>query len=388
MRMHFGFSFRPKDIIKWVGLIAAAIGGFMAIGGIQSARAYVKVDSTGNEVNITTSSPYVFYDTPTTNRDMGYYTKTQTIGTDWFLSPSLYFAAGSLKGEYFSVNADYYVIFGTDSGTLNLNWIDGSRNTIKPTNLRCAPNDLYKNGYSTTNGSPQVSNFIVEYRWLCRSSGVCDYAMHIRFNYSQHIPAFNDDNTNISCWFVTNPSDGLFAQSLPTGSSQSMRFGYKMNTLEYALGEDPLTSQLNDINTNISNTNILLTNVVTNLTSGFDSLDDTIQDPSIDLNSSQSFFNDFSDDNHGLSGVLTAPLTVIRNLNDGSTCDPLTFTVFNTSVSMPSGCILWDQVPSGVENVYYIFIGGFLAYILVTRLWHDINDLKDPNKSEVDTLDL
>ena len=115
-------------------------------------------------------------------------------------------------------------------------------------------------------------------------------------------------------------------------------------------------------------------------------IEDTITDDSIDDNSG--FFTDFEENDFGLSDIVKAPLVLIQGLSTGNTCKDLSFNILGKDVFMPSGCILWDKVPDSIESVYYVFIGGFLVYILATKLFHDVNDLKDPQKNEVSTLDL
>ena len=117
-----------------------------------------------------------------------------------------------------------------------------------------------------------------------------------------------------------------------------------------------------------------------------DNIENTITDDSIDDNSG--FFTDFEENDFGLSDIVKAPLILIRGLSNGGTCQDLQFNVLGADVSLPSGCILWDKVPVSIETIYNIFIGGFFAYILGTKLFHDVNDLKDPQKNEVSTLDL
>lgn len=117
-----------------------------------------------------------------------------------------------------------------------------------------------------------------------------------------------------------------------------------------------------------------------------DNIENTITDDSIDDNSG--FFTDFEENDFGLSDIVKAPLILIRGLSNGGTCQDLQFNVLGADVLLPSGCILWDKVPDSIETIYNIFIGGFFAYILCTKLFHDVNDLKDPQKNEVSTLDL
>lgn len=155
----------------------------------------------------------------------------------------------------------------------------------------------------------------------------------------------------------------------------------------------------NSINSGFNNLNNAVTNGFNQLnqdmqdalTSNNEKLEDiegAITDDTVNTDNADNFFNNFEEKDFGLSDIVKAPLVLIQGLSNGSSCQYLQFSVFDTDVSMPSGCILWDKVPDNIEAIYYIFIGGFLAYILGTKLFHDVNDLKDPQKNEVSTLDL
>ena len=156
------------------------------------------------------------------------------------------------------------------------------------------------------------------------------------------------------------------------------------------------TATTGDLNNSLNDGFNNLNNAITNgfnklnqdLKDSMESVDETIKDDSIDIDGATGFFDDFDDDDFGLSDIVKAPLTIIRSLSTGNTCQDLNFSVLGANVSMPSGCILWDKVPSNIESIYYVFIGGLFAYILAVKLFHDVNDLKDPEKSEVSTLDL
>ena len=100
------------------------------------------------------------------------------------------------------------------------------------------------------------------------------------------------------------------------------------------------------------------------------------------------FFQNFNDNDFGLSDIVSLPLILIKALSNGSTCSSLDFNILGSDVSFPSGCILWDKVPESFEIIYYTFVGGFFSYIILINLFHDVNKLRDPKNSEVSTLDL
>lgn len=117
---------------------------------------------------------------------------------------------------------------------------------------------------------------------------------------------------------------------------------------------------------------------------------DAITDSNVDTNTGNSFFDNFStEDNGGISGIITAPLTLINSLLDNQgTCTDLEFPIMGKDVAIPSGCIIWDKVPNSIETIIQMLVCGTGAYFILTKLFKDINNLKDPNKSEVSTLDL
>lgn len=132
---------------------------------------------------------------------------------------------------------------------------------------------------------------------------------------------------------------------------------------------------------------------------GFQSLIDNLLtffnqllNPEVDESTSNGggFFDNFTTtDNGGISSIVTSPLRLIKGLlNSGSSCQDLSFTIYGKKVAFPSGCILWDKVPDNVLTIYHTLICGVFAYYLLIKLFKDIENLKDPNKSEVSTLDL
>lgn len=119
----------------------------------------------------------------------------------------------------------------------------------------------------------------------------------------------------------------------------------------------------------------------------------TSDDTSGGESTGSSFFNDFDvNDNGGISGIITSPLRVINKMLDSNTCENLTFNLNflgkNKEVSLPSGCILWNKAPQSAVTIYQTLLCGLFSYILATNLFKDIEKLKNPKESEVDTLDL
>lgn len=121
-----------------------------------------------------------------------------------------------------------------------------------------------------------------------------------------------------------------------------------------------------------------------------DDLNNSINNSDIDNNVSNGFFDNFSDsDNGGISAIVKAPLTIVNGLlSSSNTCPTLDFNVLGADVSFPSGCLLWDNADNSTVTIYQTIICGFFSYFILKSLFKDIENLKDPEKSEVSTLDL
>lgn len=98
------------------------------------------------------------------------------------------------------------------------------------------------------------------------------------------------------------------------------------------------------------------------------------------------FFDSFTDNSHGLSGIITAPLNSI-NAMLSTTCTPLQATFMNTTVSLPCGYEFYSQI--GEVNTWLNVIeGGFLCYLILRKLYLLIEKLKDPEEDKVEVMKL
>lgn len=113
---------------------------------------------------------------------------------------------------------------------------------------------------------------------------------------------------------------------------------------------------------------------------------DTIKNDDISgaNNSASGFFDNFEDNDFGLSSILTAPLRAINAmLNDSCVAPGATYK--GQSFSLPCGSMLWSREGgSDFRNFLNIFYGGFLAYFVIRSLFLDIEKLKNPNNDKVE----
>lgn len=120
------------------------------------------------------------------------------------------------------------------------------------------------------------------------------------------------------------------------------------------------------------------------------STNDTLNDD--DTTESESkitgFFNDFSDNSHGLSSIVTAPLNAV-NAMLSTTCTAPTATYKGSTFSLPCGSILWER--DGADNfklLLNLFYGGLICYGILKSLFKDVNDLKNPDNDKLEVVNL
>lgn len=302
----------------------------------------------------------------------------------WLVSAGQYFSAGGVNGSNLIVSADYYLgVKGLPSMDVGFNnFMNTTRNTLTSSNLRCGIGD-YHSGYDNTY-VPVVTNFSATYEEASHQYGNY-FRVHIKFDYSQRIQSVTKAGTNISCWFVQNPSNGLFMQpSMPLGNQTVQYFAYT-NSLRFAVTDDPNTKLLNEI-TNQNQTIIDQNNQTNNK---LDDLNNNIKDDDIDTSNSNSFFDNFNDKDHGgISTVVTAPLNAIVKITEK--CKPISFEILEKNIVIPCGDTLFWNKPEveTFRSIWNVIIGGSILYALLIKLYKVIESLKNPDDDRIEVVKL
>lgn len=100
------------------------------------------------------------------------------------------------------------------------------------------------------------------------------------------------------------------------------------------------------------------------------------------------FFDDFNDNSHGLSSIVTAPLNAVNAMLT-TTCTAPTATYKDSTFSFPCGSILWNQEgASALKTFINLIYGGLICYGIVKSLFKDVNDLKNPENDKVEVMNL
>ena len=120
-----------------------------------------------------------------------------------------------------------------------------------------------------------------------------------------------------------------------------------------------------------------------------DGINDSLKDDSIDSEGASSFFDSFSDTDHGgLSGVITAPLRFVNKIT--ATCEPINFKMWNKDISLPCGdTLFWGKSEvKPLRDVWNILFGGGFLYMLMLKLYRTVQNLKNPDDDRIEMMDL
>lgn len=143
---------------------------------------------------------------------------------------------------------------------------------------------------------------------------------------------------------------------------------------------DDINNKLNDMNTNQQNT-----------TNAIDNMNDNIMDDNVDdsVDTTQNFFDDFKENSHGLSGIITAPLRLINSLSSSS-CSPLSFPLpfVNKQVTLPCMSTIYSSYFNSFLTIYRIITDGLIGYWVCINLLRIIKGLQNPSSDKIEVLDL
>ena len=123
------------------------------------------------------------------------------------------------------------------------------------------------------------------------------------------------------------------------------------------------------------------------LKDGLDQLKDTMQNDDID--DKTGFFTNFEDDDHGLTSIITIPLSTIQSLTNSSCVSlsiPIPFT--NKNVSLPCMTEVYQNTIPSIFNIWQVVSFGIISYFICIDIFKIVKGFKDPNEDKVEVLDL
>ncbi|MDD7151616.1 MAG: hypothetical protein PUJ60_06430 [bacterium] len=138
--------------------------------------------------------------------------------------------------------------------------------------------------------------------------------------------------------------------------------------------------KLNDIN-----------NSIKNQTEEQKKTNDTLKDNNIQgaQNSAGGFFNDFTTDTHGLTAIITAPLSLISKITSSS-CNPLVLPLpfVDKDLTLPCMGAIYSNYFGSFLSIYQLITFGIVAYWVCVRIFNLVKDFKNPDHDEIEVLDL
>lgn len=101
------------------------------------------------------------------------------------------------------------------------------------------------------------------------------------------------------------------------------------------------------------------------------------------------FFNDFTTDTHGLTAIITAPLTLISSITSKS-CSPLVLPLpyVDKDLTLPCMGSIYSQHFGSFLSIYQLITFGIVAYWVCVRIFNLVKDFKNPDHDEIEVLDL
>lgn len=101
------------------------------------------------------------------------------------------------------------------------------------------------------------------------------------------------------------------------------------------------------------------------------------------------FFNDFTTDMHGLTGIITAPLSLISSITSSS-CSPLVIPLpyVDKDLTLPCMGTIYSEYFGSFLTIYQIITFGIVAYWVCVRIFNLVKDFKNPDHDEIEVLDL
>lgn len=118
---------------------------------------------------------------------------------------------------------------------------------------------------------------------------------------------------------------------------------------------------------------------------------DTLTDDNVtdSTNKAGDFFNGFTTDTHGLTAIITAPLSLISSITSSS-CSPLVIPLpyVDKDLTLPCMGSIYSNYFGSFLSIYQMITFGIVAYWVCVRIFNLVKDFKNPDHDEIEVLDL
>lgn len=104
---------------------------------------------------------------------------------------------------------------------------------------------------------------------------------------------------------------------------------------------------------------------------------------------SSDFFKNFNSDAHGLSGIVTAPISFLQSLTAAS-CTPLKFElpIVHNQVTLPCMKSIYQAHFGVFFSLWQLLTTGLISYNVCLNFYKKVRDLQNPNNDRIEVLNL
>lgn len=193
----------------------------------------------------------------------------------------------------------------------------------------------------------------------------------------------NDELCNngycLSSGFNYNISNNLVYLVIQSGQKVSKTY-YPMVTTEKNKGINYEQYGKKICKNRIDSTNDKLNDLNDNLTDS---------DTTGATDSASDFFSGFTSNTFGLTSIITSPLNLIKSLTSKS-CTPLNLTIpfVNKSLQLPCMSSIYSEHFSSFLTIYQTITFGITSYWICIRIFALVKDFKNPDRDEIEVMDL
>lgn len=187
-------------------------------------------------------------------------------------------------------------------------------------------------------------------------------------------------------WTELGIYDGFFKDEINSIIDDSgLATASSINEVKSSINE--VKSNINELNETQKETNNKLDETNQSIKDTNDTIKDS--DTSGANDTASGFFDDFTDDDYGLSDIITMPLQVINSLTSSS-CVELELTVpfVNKKLKLPCMSSIYSQYFSDAYTLYQTATTGFVAYWVIVKIYALIKSFKNPDDDKIEVMDL
>ena len=209
----------------------------------------------------------------------------------------------------------------------------------------------------------------------------------LKVNFSQYITFISKDSAvDVSSIVnaINNAASDLMNYSNGFYNNWNALFP-KIDNIYASIGSiDENTEDILSAITDIKNSSISIANNTEQIKNDIKSENVSGAESSADDLKNNSAFQD----NTGLSGIISMPLTFVNSLTN--TCEPISLTIPYMDVNVSIPClqpIITNKMPL-LANLIKIIVNGFIVYRILLDIFQIVRNAKNPEDDRIEVLDL